>query len=473
MYATIVGVVTAVALFHHFAVTRRKGLWNADGLFVISQWIMAVGTLLLLNEQDIRSDAYAVMISLPMVIYCFASWCVNCLAGTADSHAGGSRVDCKVPPMSARPPGMGMKLMIVLSISIAIWYYVNVGYNVFILGIEGMFTGTTYDVRTLRLDSYAGSRYLFPGYVNQFKNVILPSLSVVAIHYAFSERKGYRWILTALLAPMSLVGILGTGQRGAFIQFIVALLVFTYYANPRKFRRRALIAVVAMAPVLALATLILGRSSAALAPGSGIVNQASVLWNELARRIFVDNQQTGIAGFEYTRTAPIQWGTEWGGSLLDLLPGVTNPTQTLSSQVFRYLYGDSRGTAPPSMWGSVYYNFGWLGIVVGPMLLAVLYRKLTLFGLNRGSLDSLEAMGMAGVFAILGTWIAGGPDYLFNAGAATYAVLWWAGRNIPRRRTTTEPMVPPIPAVRPGRVRGEAPSWSKSASRPLMVEEPG
>ena len=53
-----------------------------------------------------------------------------------------------------------------------------------LIGLRAQLSGQSdADITTLRLNSYSGSQYFAPGYVNQFKNVLLPALVVIVITY--------------------------------------------------------------------------------------------------------------------------------------------------------------------------------------------------------------------------------------------------------------------------------------------------
>ena len=81
--------------------------------------------------------------------------------------------------------------------------------------------------------------------------------------------------------------------------------------------------------------------------------------------------------FWYTYKQPTQDGADWKSSLLGILPGAGDAKVGLAHQVFAMVYGTPRGTAPPSIWGSVYYNFGWPGLILTPILLAICYQVIT------------------------------------------------------------------------------------------------
>jgi oligosaccharide repeat unit polymerase len=419
--------VTLASLAHYFSVGRFEGVLTLDGLFVLTQWIMATGTLLLLDPSNSADRLYAFVISAPMILYVSASmvtyWIVR---GSSSRLFGGI-----VRGVSVYRPTIAIWGLLLLSVTITIAYYQAVGYNVFELGIRNAFNGTTADYATLRVDSYSPNRYLFPGYANQFKNTILPSLTLIASIYLFRTRDTLRGLIVIPLILISVFGILGTGQRGAFIQFSLTLITFLFHFDRKRFRRRATMAFLASAPLVFLATFILGRSAQSIGQDSGFFTKIATLGRELLNRFFQVNQFSGQIGFRFTYGQPTQNGMEWIQGVLGILPG--NSGSPLDGLIFKSLYGSARGTAPPSMWGSTFYNFGWLGLLLLPIVLAAIYQVVTFRSTNKTHMNTLELIGMSGTFVVCGNWIADGPEYLLNAGGVTFAVLWWLGHRAAQR----------------------------------------
>src|SRR5699024_6585743 len=156
--------------------------------------------------------------------------------------------------------------------------------------------------------------------------------------------------------------------------------------------------------------------------------RVTVQFNELLARIFESNQGASVAAFRYVDGMDIQWGGEWLQSIIGLLPGVAG--SSLSGEVFAMIYGSDRGTAPPSIWTSIYHNFGFIGAVIGAILLGIIYFLVSKKIYLTRSLNTLMAVGMAGVTTLMATWIAGAPDYLLNTGLAVFIFLWWWGSRI-------------------------------------------
>jgi len=421
--------VSVVALAHLILVGRFAGILTLDGIFVLTQWVMATGTLVILDSGFSADRLYAFVVAVPFVLYVATSitffYYRRRNASTALRSSFGRAI-------TYYRPSRVFWALLALSVVITITYYQAVGYNTLMLGLKGILTGTTADYTTLRLDSYSSGGYLFPGYVNQFKNTVLPSLTLVASLYLIKNRKSWRYLVIVPLVPMSIYGILGTGQRGAFILFGATLIVFIYVFDRRRFLSRATVTVALASPLVLVITYMLGRSASSLTRDSGPFEKLSTLIVELVRRLFYDNQYSGQQAFRYTYSLPIQYGKEWYQSFLGILPN--NSGSELAHQVFESVYGSDRGTSPPSMWGSVFYNFGWWGTIALPVVLAIGFQLVSIHAMAKRQVSTLELVGMSGTFVVAGSWIAGDPLYLLNAGAATFAMIWWWGRAASSRQ---------------------------------------
>ncbi|GAA1916020.1 hypothetical protein GCM10009737_16830 [Nocardioides lentus] len=255
----------------------------------------------------------------------------------------------------------------------------------------------------------------------------------------------------------AIFSLLGTGQRSPLVLFAIVLATFAYLVSGRRVTGKTVFAVFfVFVPVITLATAVLGRSGAGNSSVLGLLG-------EFLQRILASNQTSSVVGWRYIyRRGPQEtFGGEWLESLQGLLPGSAG--STLANEIFAVLYGSDRGTSPPSLWGSIYYNFGYSGIAVAPVILAMIFAGVTRLGTRSKERNTLELIGIAGVFATIGTWVAGTPVYLLNTGIAVYAVVWVIGsrqsltadpfgdaKGLSRRRRSRRPR--PRPRPRPRRI---------------------
>lgn len=402
---------SCLALLHFLLNSRKFGLWSPDSIFVPLQLTMVLGLIAIVDSEDSVGVEYVYIVAGAYTMYVLTSILVGVAISPRISLAPRVRVEIYTP-------GRFFLFAIGLSVLISIIYFQAVGYNTFLLSLQGLFSGEDLDVATMRLESYGGSRYLFPGYVNQFKNVLLPALSIIMVHWLYHIRHPARLLVAIGLSLFVSLMVLGTGQRGAFV--VVGSLVVAYAFNVLgvKAFRYVLLFFAAFLPILLTATAANGRTDVSEGDiGSSIFSMLEQLWD----RVFFDNQSAGLTGFRYTSGLETKWGFEWFESLRGLLPGVEG--SSLSGDIFALVYGSDRGTAPPSLWGSVHYNFGIIGIIIVPTLMAVSFVLFTLWVRTRSSISTLGMVGVSGVAAVCGSWRSGGPEYLLNYGLVPFSLL--------------------------------------------------
>lgn len=405
------------------------GRLSPTSLFIYMQFIMALGTVPSLTPRDEADVVHGWLIFSTYSIFVLTSALLAFLARLPERR---SYLSDEAQSMRWVKPGFGMIILCVLSIVICGLYYAAIGYNVLAAGLGNAFSGDANDVASLRLQAYAGEEYYYPGYVNQFKNALLPALICVIIPYTFMRKMRLRWLVAATLSVIALVFMLGTGQRGAFVMFMITVGIFIALMNRRKLSRRFALLAGLSVPVFFLSTVALGRSSTALAQASSMGDQVRIIGDEMLFRILGSNQLASITGFRYIYPRPSVNGGEWLQSMTGLLPGV--PGSTLSNEIFSILYGSTRGTAPPSIWASFYYNFGLQMTLALTMILAAGYHYVSLKIARASHVNSLQCIGMAGVTTALGTWVAGSPDFLMNVGIAVFVGLWWFGSRLEKKR---------------------------------------
>ncbi|MDM4718313.1 O-antigen polymerase [Micromonospora sp. WMMA1363] len=440
-----------LAVLHYGVAVRTYGVLTPDGLFVVFQLLMAFGTLHLVDPGSSTESFYGQLVVGAVATYLVVSL-LTFLCLRTGRRSAPRRVGDRTPyTVRLIRPTPTVVSVAVVSILATVTYFVAVGHSAFVVGLNGLINGQPEDVRTLRLESYAGENYVYPGYANQFRNILLPSLAVVLALWFFSRPGPLGRLFALLPLGLAVLGLVGTGQRGAFFLFLLTLVVYSFLAAGRAMSRWVLLVPLLGTPVVVLATQVLGRSA-------GAENALAATGSELYRRFLEDNQLTGVAAFNYTSQLPVRNGGEWLRSLSGVLPG--DRGSTLANEVFATLYGSAAGTAPPSLWGSVHHNFGTVGVFVVAAVLAFILQAMSFHGLRRRSYNSLELIGYAGMTVVLGTWVAGGPDTLLNTGLVAYFALWYWGGRIRQTDTAVPFHVQPAstravgPAAQPNRLVG-------------------
>ena len=423
-----------VVAFYALTAGIHFGQFSAISLFVYANATMAAGTVPSLDPSIAADHVHALLVSLTLLTIVGTAF----VASVTQRRA--SRASFR-PSLEFSLPQPSVALWIVISIAITALYYVNVGYLAFFESLRALAGSTDTDFAALRLESYAGSRYFFPGYVNQFKNALLPALTIAVLVSAHHLRARGRVMTTALLLPIALLALLGTGQRGAFVLALGVAVVAASLIAPGSFRRNAFRIGLLGLGLFFVTTIASGRATTALRTAEGIGGQIGVLFDQLAFRLLGSNQLSSVVGFRYVHETDVPFASEWAASIIGLLPGL--PGSDLSNRIFAMLYGSSRGTAPLSLWGSAYHNVGMPGAVVLAAVIAIALCAIATKINATANSNLIELVGMAGVTVTLGTWIADGPVAPINAGLAVYVLLWLWGSRLargPRAAATRRPM---------------------------------
>lgn len=412
----IVPIVAAFLVYIGLA-SRRSNVFAPENVFIYLQSIMATGSFPMLDPTEPADRVYGIVLlytSLALMATVALLMYLPDRAGPAASGVG--------KPPSFVPTRL-FWLLVGVSLAITATYLQAVGYSALLRGLANSFSGGDADIAGLRLESYSGSRYLFPGYVNQFKNALLPALAAVAITYWIRVRLP-RVLFSALLIGVATFGLVATGQRGAFVLFVATIVVYVYTINGHRLPTSAvLFGGLLFLFVIAFTTIALGRAS--IAAHTTLTSQMLSAIEQFVERVLTANQSAGVVGFRHIyHLGPGYDGSEWLTSILGILPGYRG--SDLATEIFSLRYGGRRGTSPPSIWGSIYYNFGPIGIALAPVVLAVVFRRMSVT-IAAGTRNSLQAMGMAGATVVAGFWVSGGPVFLLNNGLVVYLALWWWG----------------------------------------------
>jgi hypothetical protein len=409
-----------VVLVPYLGIARKRvGLAAAAPLFALLEVVMAAGILPQLDPANPADRLHGWIVLATLTILMAASGLVLILQKPPTNEAPDQ------PLILYRPSRLAwMALWVALVVVVA--YYAAVGSSALITGVADQLSGGRNDIAGIRLSAYSGGQYLFPGYVNQFKNSLLPAISLVVIAYWF--KSGHRRMLASVgLVAFSTLGLLGTGQRGHFLIMAAIAAVFLVRINGGRLSRKTAAMGVFAIFALVVTTAALGRSTSLLPSDAGFGERLAAAAGELSHRVFVDEEESAVYGFRYIYDQQPQWGGDWAASAAGLLPGTGG--SDLSNRIYESMFGTPRGTAPPSLWGSAYYNFGMVGIVALPLLLGVFLSRLSIRGTVTRPRNTMEVMGISGTFVTLAFWVADTPVAPLNIGLGVYLGLWWWGRS--------------------------------------------
>lgn len=420
----MIGVSALLFIYFVLVAWRTNSLLTPDGLFVLFNTIGLIGTLFVVHMGADTEKKYL------LVVFCGTSL-FTALAVGARIALGRRKSRIEIPVRATRI-STSLVLLYALSLTISLAYYFAIGRITLVEAFVTSSSGQYYDVTTSRLENYSGSSYFSPGYVNQFKNVVLPICTAAIVHTLWSERARGRAIFSVALVFVAFVMVAGTGQRGALVITFLTVGSAVGLGGLLRPQRILTLGTLGLSGFI-LVTFLLQRQA-------GQATNADTLWGRfyvyaeaLWNRVVMENPYSGLAAFHVTEREPTVWGRQWASEVVDLLPGQGG--QSLANRVFAYLYGTDRGTAPESIWGGIYYNFGWFGGTVVVVALFGLMRILTtsLFlvpeSTPRVSFNFLAVLSLSGMAVTLGSWVVGSPVTVANTGFFAYVLLYLYSRK--------------------------------------------
>jgi len=304
--------------------------------------------------------------------------------------------------------------MILVCIVVNVMFFVRGGGNVFLNGLRAMISGGEYSTKYSRMGLLSVSGV---GYIYQLRVIVFP---LCVLYYIMINKKK---ITSFILAAIMLIFLIGTGQRGGLVSFMAITLVTIYYWSISKGQKtekkpvnrfRLYVGIIAITGILfGLSTIMNGRVS------SG----GSVL-SAILKRFLEDNQSCAVVGFRYIKTLDIQYGRDWIAQLKDVLPG-KNSYLSMATRIFAYMHGGSlAGTSPACIWGSGYYNFGVLGVVLVALINAAIINSIHVF-FSRRTCDEVDTIVYSALQFLIAYWVADGPVNLFNNGFVTVILFYW------------------------------------------------
>lgn len=372
--------------------------------YVVFQWIMYVGTLVQIDVQSDSDLAYLGLFHVALLGFIFSSTIFSQKFEIAKRRRDFQNL--KVLP--ERPEVIRRLIFVaVISMGISLLYYYLLGYNVLLDLFAGI--DDEYDYSSKRLAAYSGQQYLAPGYVNQFKNVLLP-LSLSILIWTDRKRKSkFKITYYSLLILISVILILGTGQR-AFLVYAFGAYLFGLTLFRRMKQGKIFIAGGAVLIIFTFLTLFYKNST----------ESKLDIFVPVLERFFVVQQEGGLEAFDYIYSQDITWFKNWFEEFRGVLPQYKG--SNLAHIIHFKMYGTMRGTVPPSLVGSAYYNGGWLGVFVSFIFIGWVYSYLMSRMMN-GPKNISRLMIYGALFFYLATFVAGSPVSLINNGMVALMLL--------------------------------------------------
>lgn len=399
---------------------RKISRSNPVFYYLIVQLIMASGTILLLDFDYYSDIFYAVIYFISLVMFIVGSMLAIQLFNINKKYAFfyNSSIQIDSP--------LAIRLVIVfllISILVVTLYYFVIGYN---LTYSMLFGAGDTDFKTLRIGTYSGDTYYAPGYVNQFKNILLPSCLLALIATLFIQNRKFLYFILLIISIPYLVYILmGTGQRAPLIYVLLA--IFSGLNIMFRIKVKWLF--------LFFLVIVLGFAFISFQSGrtDGVFNSLISIF----ARIFFIEQYESLLGFRYIfENLEISWFKQWFDALLGVLPN--HQGSRLDHILYENIHKTDRGTAGLTLAASAYYNGSLINSFVFYFILGFTY--IGVFSrLLSGRKTILRCVGYGGVIFILSVFVVGTPVYLLNKGILGFIILLFIRKiawSLPRKPLT-------------------------------------
>ena len=301
--------------------------------------------------------------------------------------------------------------LILVSIFLFIFFCYETRLSTISLMFENLFFGSSDDITDSRLESYS-----VPGtaIIYAFRISLLPAITIALVNKEYGLSKTIKTILIVFMVFFTLI----TGQRAGFFMVMLTWLItfmIPIFIKKNGFQKKGLVKKGIIIMILFLfifyfLSMINGRIS-------------ENFFAEIIQRFFDDNQGSAYYAFQYFFKSDISWGRNYLEEIVNLVtPG--DKYLPISRVIFEIMYGSTRGTAPPCLWGSLYYNFSWIGIILFGFLYGV-FAQYVGYRFYSREVDGLRCAIYGYMFINLGLLVSGGPLHLFNNGFVPLVILGW------------------------------------------------
>lgn len=403
VYAVIT--IFSVISFWHIK-TASPIFWHPIFLF-----IMAVGTFPLLNLSTESDLIYMINIFVAVISFSITA---NIFVCYFDIKAIAYQYRRSKERENSSDERLLTYFIFAMAVIATFLYYYTVGFNtIFSLYLAS----TDSEYSTLRLSMYATGPYYYPGYVNQFKNVLLPVCFVAITMWLYKAKLYLRLTLFFILFfPFLCLALLGTGQRmfiiSSMLSIVFGVSLIRWGANETILLTKALVFGV-------FVTLVFLFILTAKYKGFELNDFTSVFKSIIQRALFTQ-QEGGLIGFRYIDGLDTVWFSDWRSSIIGLLPGVKKIG--IAHYIHYLAYGTARGTIPLTTIGSAYYNGGTLCVILFFSFLGFAYTFLY-YRFLRGERTVLRCLIYGSLFLTLSSFVAGDPTALVEDGVITLVIF--------------------------------------------------
>ena len=377
--------------------------------FSIFQWLIAIGSILLVDLSIESHRFYVFLFFYAYIVYALTAiflWRNNDISLRYKSFW---KQSIQLDSFDVR---FYVKILFIFASFVTILYYSQVGYNILVNILLGI---AIEDYSTLRLQSYSGDNYYAAGYVNQFKNVLLPvTLSIICAGYLIKNNKKKFYFAFFFGFIFTSIALLGTGQRAFFAYSAVALFFGIAAFKDLKFKQMII-------PLLAVFTIFTLMSS--FYKSDTINENESIVFASIGKsfeRFFYTEQEGALTSFEYLYEQDKVYMKEFADQIRGIIPGQEG--SFLEHHLFSLRHKTTRGTETYTTVAGFYYNGGLPAVTIFFIFLACLHFYI-FNSFLRGKRTVLRIFTYAALIFYTSKIVSGSILTIINSGVLTLFLL--------------------------------------------------
>lgn len=284
--------------------------------------------------------------------------------------------------------------------------------------------------------------------LEQFRYVLGPFTNVCLIVLGRRWNSPLHTRVGFAVLPLTILMLLGTGQRHPFVSMMVLTAVILCYTSPDLVVRVGVPFGVGAFTVMWFQTYLLGRFIKTGDLPTDLANALMQVFDRFVR----PSAEVAFGTYALMRHDAPRMGATWLNDITGLVPFVPPMDEIFSRELFRLLYG-KEGTASPSGFTEAFANLGsfgptLIGLFFGAFLTVLFVRLLRLSAQRDQPLvDTLFLAYYTYLFARVGH---SGFAQTLIMGVITIPAYWLLIRVVVRLRPTTSRAVP-MPGYEPRR----------------------
>lgn len=432
-----------IAIIFYRLVQGRTGLVTAPLCFLGLQILFTIGLIQSVAWTDDFDVGFLGLVLAGMGLFVIGAAFANTSHGFAPQREMRAyRERATIDDTTALGRNQVLVLFAIVSVVVAIEFTRRVGYNSFQRALEQfMITGDVdrAGFSDLRV-SATRDQYVAAGYAVQFTAVILPAVAMLLYFRGVSRRDGVSKLLSLGLGLISLYSVTAVGGRQYLVQIGATFLLLAGSVTspfrrvdrpPRRVVRRAILTLVVL---YGATSLLQGR----LGEG-GIADRGSDILGNAYNRVSGEYSGYQLQAIRALRSELPVLGSEWWNTLQTVLPGPTSGP-TFDQRVHAILFsGNDRGNSPLSFFGSAYYNWGPVGVLLLSIALGFCLQTFTIRALIRRRKTLSRVVFLSAASARLA--LVRDPYSLLLDGGLTLVLLYWFEQTI-GGRPTEQPEAP-------------------------------